>query len=156
MLNRRTVLLASGLLVPARGALAHGYKLGDLVIEHPWSRATAPSAPTAGGYLRIVNNGKTADRLVSGRSTASDKVEIHEMKMEGNVMRMRELEKGLEIPAGGSVTLAPGGYHLMFIQLKEPFKEGAQVPATLVFEKAGAIDVVFSVNAMGSMPKMSH
>jgi hypothetical protein len=156
MLNRRTVLIATGLLVGAGTANAHDYKLGDLTIEHPWSRATAPSAPTAGGYLKIVNNGKTPDRLVSGRSAASEKVEIHEMKMEGNVMRMRELDKGLEIPAGGSVTLAPGGFHVMFIQLKEPFKEGAQVPVTLVFEKAGSIDVVFAVSAMGSGPKMSH
>ena len=78
------------------------------------------------------------------------------MKMEGSVMRMRELEKGLEIPAGATVILQPGGYHVMFMQLKEPFKEGAKVPVTLVFEKAGSVDVVLTVNAMGQMPKMSH
>jgi len=78
------------------------------------------------------------------------------MKMEGSVMRMRELEKGLEIPAGGSVTLAPGGFQLMLIGLVEPLKADTKVPLTLVFEKAGSIDVELAVGAMGSMPKMSH
>ena len=156
MLTRRfaATLLASALL--ATPAFAQSYKVGSLEIEQPWTRATAPTAPTAGGYLKIVNTGTTADRLVSARSTASARTEIHEMKMDGSVMRMRELEKGLEIPAGATVMLQPGGYHVMFMQLKEPFKEGAKVPVTLVFEKAGSVDVVFTVNAMGAMPKMSH
>ena len=144
------LILAFALL--ATPALAHDYKLGSLEIEHPWSRATPPTAPSAGGFLKIVNKGTTADRLVSVKSTASAKTEIHEMKMEGSVMRMRELDKGLEIPAGGSVTLAPGGYHLMFMQLKEPFKQDAKVPVTLVFEKAGSIDVELNVVAMGATP----
>ena len=156
MLTRRfaAALLASA--VVAAPAWAQSYKVGSLEIEQPWTRATAPTAPTAGGYLKIVNKGTTADRLVSAKSAASAKVEIHEMKMEGSVMRMRELEKGLEIPAGGTVMLQPGGYHVMFMQLKEPFKEGAKIPVTLVFEKAGSVDVVLTVNAMGAMPKMSH
>lgn len=136
----------------ASPALARDYKLGSLEIEQPWSRATPPTAPSAGGFLKITNKGTTADRLISARSTASAKTEIHEMKMEGSVMRMRELDKGLEIPAGGSVTLAPGGYHLMFMQLKEPFKQDAKVPVTLVFEKAGSIDVELNVVAMGATP----
>lgn len=156
MLTRRlaAALLASAVLTAP--AWAQSYKVGNLEIEQPWTRATAPTAPTAGGYLKIVNKGTTADRLVSARSAASAKVEVHEMKMDGNVMRMRELEKGLEIPAGGTVMLQPGGYHVMFMQLKEPFKEGTKIPVTLVFEKAGPLDVVFTVNAMGAMPKMSH
>jgi copper(I)-binding protein len=156
MLTRRfaATLLASAVL--ATPAFAQSYRVGSLEIEQPWTRATAPTAPTAGGYLKIVNTGTTADRLVAVRSTASARTEIHEMKMDGSVMRMRELEKGLEIPAGATVMLQPGGYHVMFMQLKEPFKEGAKVPVTLVFEKAGSVDVVFTVNAMGTMPKMSH
>lgn len=156
MLTRRfaAALLASAVI--AAPAWAQSYKVGNIEIEQPWTRATAPTAPTAGGYLKIVNKGTTADRLVSVRSTASAKAEIHEMKMDGSVMRMRELEKGLEIPAGGTVMLQPGGYHVMFMQLKEPFKEGAKIPVTLVFEKAGSVDVVLTVNAMGAMPKMSH
>ena len=156
MLTRRfaATLLASAVL--ATPVFAQSYKVGSLEIEQPWTRATAPTAPTAGGYLKIVNTGTTADRLVAVRSTAAAKTEIHEMKMDGSVMRMRELEKGLEIPAGATVMLQPGGYHVMFMQLKEPFKEGAKVPVTLVFEKAGSVEVALSVNAMGQMPRMSH
>ena len=84
----------------------------------------------------IENKGTAPDRLVGAQSAAAQKVEIHEMKMDGNVMRMRELEKGLEIPAGGSVTLAPGGYHLMLQQLKAPLVKDSQVPVTLVFKDA--------------------
>ena len=82
--------------------------------------------------------------------------QVHEMKMDGNVMRMREVEKGLEIPPGGTVTLAPGGFHLMFMGLKGPFKQGTQVPVTLVFEKAGSIDVELDVNAMGATSATPH
>jgi copper(I)-binding protein len=79
-------------------------------------------------------------------------VEIHEMKMEGNVMRMRELEHGLEIKPGATVALAPGGFHLMMMGLKAPLKQGEKVPVTLTFEKAGSIDVELEVKAMGAMP----
>jgi copper(I)-binding protein len=145
------LVLALGLL--AAPVSAHDYKLGSLEIERPWSRATAPTAPTAGGFLKVVNKGAALRRHEAIRRGASARVEIHEMKMEGSVMRMRELEKGLEIPAGGTVTLAPGGYHLMFMQLKEPFKQDVKVPVTLVFEKAGSIDVEFNVVAMGATPQ---
>ena len=74
--------------------------------------------------------------------------------MEGNVMRMRELEKGLEIPAGATVMLKPGGYHIMFMGLKAPFAKDAKVPVTLVFEKAGSLDIALDVEALGaSAPK---
>ena len=96
------------------------------------------------------------DRLVAAESDAAQKVEIHEMKMDGSVMRMRELEKGLEIPPGGSVMLKPGGYHIMFMELKAPFAKGAKVPVTLVFEKAGKVDVQFAVQDMGSAEPMKH
>lgn len=155
MLNRRIFLLSATSVAVATAASAHSYKLGSLEISHPWTRATAATAPTAGGFLKITNTGTTPDRLVSATSTASSKAEIHEMKMDGNVMRMRELDKGLEIPAGATVELKPGGYHLMLIGLKEPLKEGAKMPLTLVFEKAGKIDVELSVMAIGAMPK-SH
>lgn len=145
-----SMLLALGLVHPA---LAHDYKLGALEIAHPWARATPPSAPAGGGFLKITNTGTTPDRLISASSPGADIVQVHEMKMDGSVMRMREVEKGLEIPAGGSVTLAPGGYHLMMMGLKAPFKQGAAVPVTLVFEKAGKIDVELAIVAMGASPK---
>ena len=143
------VATASLLLFPVL-ASAHDYTLGTLEIGHPWTRATPPTAKAGGGFLTITNTGSTPDRLIAARSTASDKVEIHEMKMDGNVMRMRELEKGLEIPPGATVMLKPGGYHIMFMELKSPLAKDAKVPVTLVFEKAGSIDVEMKVEAMGA------
>ena len=154
----RRILLSTTLAVLLSGAaLAHGYKLGALEIGHPWARATAPTAPAGGGFLKVTNTGTVPDRLISARSTAAKQVQIHEMKMDGNIMRMRELEQGLEIPAGATVTLAPGGLHLMLMGLVAPFEKGARVPVTLVFEKAGSIDVELAVEAMGGpAPAHSH
>jgi copper(I)-binding protein len=131
-------------------SLAGDYKLGALEIGQPWSRATPPTAPTGGGFLTITNKGAMPDRLIAARSPAAEQAQVHQMKMEGDVMRMRELDRGLEIPAGSTVTLAPGGYHLMLVGLKAPLKPGMHVPVTLVFEKAGSIDVELDVQAMGS------
>jgi len=136
-------------LLPA-GAFAHDYKLGSLEITRPWARATAPTAPAGGGYLAITNKGTTPDRLVSVSSPAAQTVQVHEMKMEGNIMRMREVDHGLEIAPGATVKLAPGGFHLMMMGLKGPFKQGTTVPVTLVFEKAGRIDVELDVGSIGA------
>ena len=143
----------------ATPALAHDTKIGDLVLEHPHSRATPSTARTGAGYLTIHNHGGTADRLVAVSCDCAEASEIHEMKMDGNVMRMRQLPDGLAIPVGGSAVLKPGGYHLMFIGLKAPFKEGEKVKATLTFEKAGEADVMFDVGPLGGMKnhgKMNH
>jgi copper(I)-binding protein len=148
-----TILLRMfGLLLaflPA-AAFAHDYKLGALEISQPWTRATAPTAPTGGGFLTITNQGTTPDRLVAVRSSAAGKVQVHEMKMDGDIMRMRPLEHGLDIPAGGTVKLAPGGFHLMMMDLKGPLKKGTEVPVTLVFEKAGSIDIELDVEGIGA------
>ena len=140
-------------LLWSSAASAHEYKLGSLEIGHPWARATPPTAPTGGGYLSVKNTGTEPDRLISISSPAAGTVQVHEMKMEGNVMRMRELDGPLEIKPGETVTLAPGGMHLMMMGLKEPLKQGEKVPLTLVFEKAGKIDVELVVVAMGASPK---
>ena len=145
-------ILAALLAMLALPAAARDYTLGTIEIGNPWSRATPPTAQAGGGFLVLTNKGTTADKLIAVKSTASDKVEIHEMKMDGNVMRMRELDKGLEIPPGATVTLKPGGYHIMFMELKAPFAKDAKVPVTLVFEKAGSIDVELLVQAMGAQP----
>jgi len=147
------IAVAAALASPVWAA---DYKLGPLEIDQPWARATAPTAKTGGGFVTITNKGTTPDRLIAVRSAASDKVEVHEMKMDGNVMRMRELDKGLEIPPGTTVTLKPGGFHIMFMELKAPFAKDAKVPATLVFEKAGSIDVDLLVQAMGAQPPGQH
>ena len=144
--------LSLGLLLAAIAGAAHArdYKLADIEIGQPWSRATPPTAQAAGGFLVLTNKGATADRLIAVRSPVADRAEIHEMKMDGNVMRMRELEKGLEIPPGGTVELRPGGIHIMFMGLKAPFAKDTSIPLTLVFEKAGSIDVEVLVQAMGA------
>jgi hypothetical protein len=155
MFVRLLSLIAAAALI-AVPASAQDYKLGSLEISQPWTRATAPTAKTGGGYVTITNKGTTPDRLIAVRSAVSDKAEIHEMKMEGNVMRMRELANGLEIPPGATVQLKPGGYHLMFMELKAPMAKDTKVPVTLVFEKAGSIDVELLVQAMGAQSPAKH
>ena len=138
-------------LILAASALAHEYKLGNLEIIHPHARATPPGAPVSGGFMVIKNTGTEPDRLIGGSADFSETFQVHEMKMDGDVMKMREIEGGLEIPAGGEVELVPGGYHVMFIGLKEPMVEGNKHKVTLTFEKAGSIEVEFDVEniAMG-------
>ncbi len=148
--------LALLLALLAGSAFAQDYKVGAIEIRQPWTRATPPTAQAGGGFLVLTNTGTTPDRLIAAKSPAADRVEIHEMKMDGNVMRMREVEKGIEIPPGATVTLKPGGFHIMFMGLKAPFAKDAKVPATLVFEKAGSIDVELPVQAMGVQPPAQH
>jgi hypothetical protein len=136
----------------ASAAFAHDYKLGPLVIDHPWSRATPKGANVAGGYLKITNTGPTPDRLIGGTVEAAKRFEIHEMSITGGVMRMRELKDGLEIPAGKTVELKPSSYHVMMMDLSKPFSKGDRVKATLTFEKAGKIAIEFAVEAIGGSP----
>jgi copper(I)-binding protein len=126
------------------------FKLGDLTVTSPWTRATPGGARIAGGYLKITNNGTTPDRFVGAKSDMTDRVEIHEMSMSDGVMKMRPLPNGIEIKPGETVELKSGGYHLMFMDLKQPLKQGDMLKATLQFEKAGPLDVNFNVNALGA------
>ena len=152
MKRRHLLILSSVVALFGLPAAAHDYTLGSLKIGHPWARATPPTAPSGGGFLTVTNTGTTADRLVSVSSPAAAQVQVHEMKMDGTIMRMRELENGLEIPPGATVALAPGGLHLMMMGLKAPLKEATRVPVTLVFEKAGKVDVELQVMALGAAP----
>jgi copper(I)-binding protein len=133
----------------AQAAMAHEYKLGDLTIGHPWSRATLPGAKVAAGYLTVKNNGSTPDRLIAVSADISGKGEIHEMTVKDGVMNMRLLADGVEIPVGGEVKLEPGSYHLMFKELKAPAVEGVKFPGMLTFEKAGTVKVEFAVEKAG-------
>lgn len=153
-----SVLAIALLFAGAHAVWAHEFKLGQLNIDHPWSRATPPGASVAGGYFTVANEGSMPDRLVAISSDISEKAEMHEMSVKDGVMTMRPVEGGLEIPAGGKLELAPGGYHLMFIGLKQPPKAGEKFAATLTFEKAGSIPVEFDVEAMGGSGamKMDH
>ncbi len=121
--------------------------LGSLKISEAWTKAMLPGQPVGGGFLTIENTGTEADRLVSASTDLTPDLQIHEMKMEGDVMKMRQLVDGLEIPAGGKVELKPGGYHFMFMQLKAPFKPGDGVKIKLKFEKAGEVDITLPVGA---------
>jgi copper(I)-binding protein len=125
-------------------------KVGNLQIIKPSARATAPGQSISSAYLTIENKGTTADRLVSVSFSRAKEVQLHEMKMDGDKMMMRQMT-GIEIPANGTVELKPGGYHLMLMGLDSPIKDGEQLKMTLQFEKAGKVDVVFPSQAMGGM-----
>lgn len=126
------------------------YKIGDLIVVSPWTRATPGGAKIAGGYLKVTNNGTSADRLTGATTASADRVEIHEMSMTDGVMKMRPLADGLSIKPGETVELKPGGFHMMFMDVKQPLKQGETLKATLIFEKAGKLDVSFNVNAIGA------
>ena len=119
--------------------------LGALNISLPFTRATLPNAPVGGGFLTIENEGPDADRLISASSPAAATVQVHEMAVQGDMMKMRPLAEGLELPPGETTVLAPGGFHLMFMGLKQAFVEGETVPVTLVFEKAGTVEIALPV-----------
>ncbi|HEU4986646.1 MAG TPA: DUF1775 domain-containing protein [Rhizobiaceae bacterium] len=139
------------------GAEASEVKAGDLTIGAPWARAMLPGQPAGGGYLTVTNAGSEADRLIGVSSPAAGKVEIHTMSVTDGVMTMRPVEGGLEIPAGATVELKPGGEHIMFMQVETPFKEGDTVPLTLEFEKAGKVEVSLPVrSARGGEDHSKH
>ncbi|WP_296559680.1 copper chaperone PCu(A)C [Pigmentiphaga sp.] len=135
-------------LLAAGQAVAQGHTAGAIQIDHPWSRATVTGQPAGGGFVKLTNNGAD-DKLVAVRADVSATAELHTMQMDGNIMRMRQVD-GIALPAGQTVELKPGGYHIMFMRLKAPLKEGASFPATLVFEKAGEVKVDFRVEAAGA------
>ncbi|MBP1882036.1 copper(I)-binding protein [Ensifer mexicanus] len=120
---------------------------GDLEISGGAVKAMLPGAKVGGGGFVVKNTGGTDDRLLAVESPAAGRVELHEMKMENDVMKMRKLDDGVAIPAGATVELKSGGLHLMFMEVKKPFAEGETVPVTLTFEKAGKVDYVLPVGA---------
>jgi len=147
-----TFFFASLLGLAAATAHARDYKAGALDIVDPWSRATPKGATVAGGYMKIKNTGSTPDRLIGGSSDVASKFEVHEMKMENGVAKMRPIKDGLEIKPGDTVELKPGSFHIMLVDLKRPLAAGDQIKATLVFEKAGKVNVEYDVLAMGAEP----
>lgn len=137
-------------------ALAHDTVAGAIKIESPWIRATPGGAKVAGGYLRITNTGSEPDKLVGGSIPLSSRAEVHEMSMQGGVMKMRPVGGGLTIAPGQTVELKPGGFHLMFMDLTGRLMEGEGVKGTLVFEKAGTVQVHFHVGGMGAQAAPQH
>jgi copper(I)-binding protein len=150
-MRARSLVIAATLIAAQSGAArADDVKAGDLVISQAWSRATPAGAKVASGYLTIVNKGAAPDRLIGGSSDAAVKVEVHEMASNGGVMTMHELAGGLAVTPGATVTLAPGGYHLMLSDIRKPLKQGESLPITLKFERAGDVTVTFNVMGIGA------
>ena len=133
-----------------QSAQAADVTVGSLKISSPWARATPKGASVGGGYMTITNTGTAPDRLIGGSTDIAKSFEVHEMKMEGGVMKMRPVASGLEIKPGQTVTLDPSGYHVMLVGLKEQLKQGSHFKATLEFAKAGKVDVDFVVEGIGA------
>ena len=117
----------------------------QLSVSNAWAAPTPSGVDVSAGYLTITNGTSAEDHLLSAISPRAAHIEVHEMTMDGSVMRMRALER-LSIPAGGAAQLGPGGAHLMFFGVQDPFAEGQSIPVRLVFEHAGAIDVTLPVH----------
>lgn len=154
-----SVLASTAVLAGAAGwyaalaspaAAAGDYDVGSIHISQPWSRATPKGAASGAGYMTLTNKGAAPEKVSCVSDDASAQCQIHSMTMEGGVMKMRPVEGGLEIKPGESVTLKPGGYHMMFLDLKHPLEQGKTVKATLKFDHAGTIDVDYPVLAIGA------
>jgi copper(I)-binding protein len=148
----RLCVIAALWFVGCGGAFAADYTVGALKVAQPWVRETPKGAKVGGGYMTITNTGSTPDRLVGGATPAAGRFEIHVMSMDGGVMKMRQMDNGIEIKPGETVELKPGGLHVMMMDLKQPFAKGGEITGTLKFEKAGSLDVVFPVQGMGAAP----
>ncbi|MHA7879309.1 MAG: copper chaperone PCu(A)C [Saccharospirillum sp.] len=144
-------------LLTSLNALAHDYRIGQLEVDHPWSRPTPPNAQVGGGFMTITNHGDSDDRLINVIVDFAQRVEIHETRQNGEMMRMVHLPQGLVIPAGDTVTLQPGGYHVMFMGLTRQFQSDDQLEAILEFEQAGSLRVDFNVETRsGSQMQHDH
>ncbi|MFD0724825.1 copper chaperone PCu(A)C [Lysobacter brunescens] len=148
--------VALGVVLFSACVPAGAQRVGDLRIEDPWVRATPPGAGVTGGFMTVRNTGAKDDRLVSVTSAAVARVEIHEMRHEDGMMRMRRIDAGLPVKAGAKIELAPGGYHLMLFGPKQPFVEGDVVVATARFEKAGNVEIAFRVRGLGAKREAGH
>ena len=147
--------LALGILFAALSpAAADDAKLGDLMLDSPWARATPGAAKNGAAFMVIHNQGTTADRLVSAASDVSARVELHTHINNDGVMQMREVD-GIDVPAGGRAELKPGSFHVMMMGLKAPLKEGESFPLTLTFENAGSTTVEVKIESVGAMGSMS-
>jgi periplasmic copper chaperone A len=155
-MNKLSIFVAFAVVLSS-AAHAYDYKVGAIEIDHPWSRAVPKGAAVAAGYLTIRNTGTEPDRLISGSTPVAGKFEIHQMSMDNGVMRMRPVTDGLEIKPGETVELKPESFHIMMTGLKRPVEKGKPFKGTLVFEKAGTLEVDFTVEAIGAAaPAAAH
>ena len=146
--------LFTAALLLAGNAWAHDYQLGALKIIHPWTRATAPGAAAGGGFLKIENTGD-ADRLIGAAADVSAVVELHTMVMDGEVMRMRKLDKGIELPAGATTELKPGSLHIMLFDI-HTLAQGTPFPLTLTLDDGQTLSLSLPVKPVEPMKGMQH
>lgn len=139
----------------AGAASAHEYALKSLKIDHPFARATPPGAKTGGVFVTVENTGSQSDRLISVSSPVAGVADLHEMKVDAGVMRMRGVA-ALEVKPGETLELKPGGYHVMLSELRKPLKVGDKFPLTLKFENAGTVEVSVWVEEMGAGGSAAH
>lgn len=156
-MKRLAIVATAALLAWSPAALAdhHEAKAGNIAVSQPWARATAPGAPAGAAYLTVTNTGKQPDRLVAASTPAAKTTELHTHIHDNGVMRMRPVE-AIEVPAGGTVALKPGGLHVMMMGLNAPLAQGSTVEVTLTFEKAGKVTVPVAVQAAGAAAPMGH
>ncbi|RZS56617.1 copper chaperone PCu(A)C [Sphaerotilus mobilis] len=135
-------LLATGALTTLP-ALAHGSRAGDVRIDHPYATPTPPGVRSGAVYFRaLANTGKQLDRLLAAETPVAGKVEFHEMKMAGDIMKMRALPS-IDLAPGQSIALRHGGeLHIMLLDLRKPLQEGDRFPVTLTFERGGKEEVM--------------
>ncbi|TWA77756.1 copper(I)-binding protein [Azospirillum brasilense] len=149
IMKKHALLLAALVALTAGPVLAHGFKAGPVDIEHPWARATAPSAPNGSAYMVLSTHGPDSDRLLSASTPVADKAELHTHLMDNGVMKMRQVD-AIEVSPGSPTALQPGGLHVMLFGLKQPLAPGKAFPLTLTFEKAGPVTVQVDVQSAGS------
>jgi copper(I)-binding protein len=149
---KSVLIAAAALAIAASAQAAPTYRQGAIEIDQPWSRPAA-AGMTGAGFMTLTNHGKSPTELVSVESPAARKVEIHRSSMAGGVMSMQRQDR-VGVPAGGTVTLGPGGYHLMLIGLVRPLKTGDRIPATLAFANGARVKVEFAVGT--GAPPAAH
>jgi len=149
-------VLAAAFSLSCGIAMAEDYRVGTIEIGNPWTRATPKGSAVAGAYMTISNKGTVADRLLGGSSPVAGQFEVHSMTMEQGVAKMRPVVGGLELKPGETLELKPGGFHVMLTGLKQPLEKGQRIKGTLEFEKAGKIEIEYSVEALGASSPAMH
>jgi hypothetical protein len=148
----KPILIAA--IVSVVSTVAYG---GDITIDDAFARASAGAAKVGGAFMTLRNSGATADALVGVKSPVAARAELHTHIQDGDIMRMRQVD-AIDVPARGSVSLQPGGLHIMLIDLKQPLKQGEAFPLTLTFATAGTMTIEVPVKSQAEMvaPMPSH
>lgn len=155
---RRLLVAVAVLVLGASPAWSHDYSAGDLVIDHPWARPSFGASPNGAAYMSVTNTGSAAERLVGISGDVAERIELHATTMDGDVMRMRPVSGGVDIPPGETVRFAPGAMHVMLMGLKMPLKEGEAFPLRLSFAPGGDVEVSVHVETQGGSqpPQREH